>query len=313
MKVIIDTDPGNDDAIAILLALGSPEIELLGLSVVAGNVPLAITSRNARMICEMASPGTIPVYEGEEGPLKNPPVMAEDVHGQTGLDGVEIFEPKQPAETMHAVDWIIETVLANEGDVSICAMGPLTNIARAIEREPCFPSMIKELVIMGGSHFQGGNITPMAEFNFYVDPHAADIVLRSGASITLAPLDVTLQARMEVEWIHRFVGLGKIGEFVHNLLMPSLRFSQSRYVGNYAPLHDPFTVAYLIEPTLFNTRHVSVSIETESSICMGASAIDWWNVTEDELNCHVLSEVESDGYFELIYERIKRLEENRTG
>ena len=312
MKVIIDTDPGNDDAIAILLALGSPEIELLGLSVVAGNVPLAITSRNARMICEMASSAAIPVYDGEEGPLKNPPVTAEDVHGRSGLEGVKIVEPKRPAETMHGVDWIIESVLSNQGDVSICALGPLTNIARAIEREPRLPGMIKELVIMGGSHFQGGNITPMAEFNFYVDPHAADIVFRSGVPITLAPLDITLQALMEEDWIQRFSGLGDIGNFVTQLLMPSLRFSQRRYEGKHAPLHDPFTVAYLVKPALFKTRHVSVRIETESSICMGASAIDWWNVTQDEPNCHVLSEVDSEGYFELIYERIRVLEESRS-
>lgn len=312
MKVIIDTDPGNDDAIAILLALGSPEIELLGLSVVAGNVPLAITSRNARMICEMASPDIIPVYDGEEGPLKNPPVTAEDVHGQSGLEGVEIVEPKQPAETKHAVDWIIETVLANKGEISICALGPLTNIARAFQKEPRLPKLIKQLVIMGGSHFQGGNITPMAEFNFYVDPHAADIVFRSGVSITLAPLDTTLEARMNETWINRFGVLGEIGQFAKNILIPSLRFSQRRYEGLYAPLHDPFTVAFLVDPTLFKTRHVSVSIEKESSICMGASVIDWWDVTEDPPNCHVMSEVDSEGYFELIYERIKRLEENRN-
>lgn len=311
MKVIIDTDPGNDDAIAILLAIGSPEIDLLGLTAVAGNVPLSITSRNARMVCEIASQEYIPVYNGEEKPLKNPQVTAEDVHGRSGLEGVEIFEPKRPAESKHGVDWIIESVLSNEGEVSICALGPLTNIARAFVREPRLPKMIKDLVIMGGAHFQGGNITPMAEFNFFVDPHAADIVFRSGAPITLAPLDITLQARMEEKWIHRFADLGEIGQFACNILKPSYMFSHARYEGKYAPLHDPFTVAYLIDPTLFNSRQVNVSIETESPLCTGASAIDWWGVTGNEPNCNVLSEVDSKGYFELIYQRVKKLADNR--
>ena len=308
MKVIIDTDPGNDDAIAILLAIASPEIELLGIAAVAGNVPVAITSRNARMICEMASRDYIPVYNGEDKPLKKQQVTGEDAHGRSGLEGVEIVEPKFPPEPKHAVDWIIESVLSNEGEVSICAMGPLTNIARAFEREPRLPKLIKELVIMGGSKFQGGNITPMAEFNFYVDPHAVDIVFRSGANITLAPLDVTFQARMEEDWINRFSNTGVVGKFARNILMPSYRFNSERYGGEFAPLHDPFTVAYLVGPSLFKKRRVSVSIETESPLCMGASSIDWWSVTGDESNCNVLSEVDSNGYFELIYQRVKRLE-----
>lgn len=312
MKVIIDTDPGNDDAIAILLALGSPEIEVLGLTAVAGNVPIAVTSRNARMICEMASPEYIPVFDGEEKPLKKAPVTAEDVHGRTGLEGVEIVEPQRHAEEQSGVDWIIETVLANEGEISICALGPLTNIARAFQKEPRLPKLIKQLVIMGGSHFQGGNITPMAEFNFFVDPHAADIVFRSGVPITLAPLDITLAARMDETWINRFVDLGEIGQFSKNILIPSLRFSQRKYEDQYAPLHDPFTVAFLVDPTLFKTRSVSVRIETESSICMGASVIDWWDVTDDPPNCHVMSEVDSDGYFELIYQRIKGLADKQV-
>ena len=309
MKVIIDTDPGNDDAIAILVAIESPEIDLLGISAVAGNVPVAITSRNARMVCEMAGRGYIPVYNGEEKPLKNQQVTGEDAHGRSGLEGVEIVEPKFPAESKHSVDWIIESVLSNEGEVSICAMGPLTNIARAFEREPRLPGLVKELVIMGGSQFQGGNITPMAEFNFYVDPHAADIVFRSGANITLAPLDVTFQARMEEDWINGFSSLGEIGQFARNILMPSYRFNGGRYGGRYVPLHDPFTVAYLIDPSLFEKRNVSVEIETNSPLCMGASAIDWWGVTNGVPNCNVLSKVDSNGYFELIRERIKSLGE----
>jgi purine nucleosidase len=308
MKVIIDTDPGNDDAIGILLAIASPEIELLGIAAVAGNVPVETTSRNARMVCEIAGEEHIPVYNGEERPLKNPHVTGEDAHGRTGLEGVEIFEPKIPAESKHAVDWIVDTVLSNESKVSICAMGPLTNMARAFEREPRLPQAIRELVVMGGSKFQGGNVTPMAEFNFFVDPHAADMVFRSGVPITLAPLDVTFQARMEEEWIDRIGDLGRIGQFARNILRPSYRFNHSRYGGKYVPLHDPFTVAYLVDPSLFKKRKVHVAIETESPLCMGASSIDWWNVTGNEPNCDVLSEVDANGYFELIYQRLKSLE-----
>ncbi len=309
MKVIIDTDPGNDDAIALLLAIASPEIDLLGVSAVAGNVPVEITSRNARMICEMASERYVPVYNGQERPLKNPQVTGEDAHGRSGLEGVEIFEPSRPAEQQPAVDWIIETVRANVGEVSICAMGPLTNIARAFEVDPDLPGLIKQLVVMGGSKFQGGNVTPMAEFNFYVDPHAADIVFRSGASITLASLDVTFQARMELEWIDSFARLGKIGQFASNILAPSYRFNHGRYGGRYVPLHDPFTIAYLIKPTLFKEKEVNVKIETDSPLCMGASVIDWWGVAGEKPNCAALSEVDSGGYFGLIYERIKCLTE----
>lgn len=313
MKVIIDTDPGNDDAIGIMLGIASPEIDLMGLSVVAGNVPVSTTSRNARMICELASPAErIPVFNGEEEPLKNALVTAEDVHGRAGLEGVEIVEPQYAAESEAAVDWLIESVLLHEGEISICAMGPLTNIARAIEREPRFPNAVKELIVMGGSKFQGGNITPMAEFNFYADPHAADIVFRSGARIVLATLDATFQAVMDSDWINRFDALGEIGRFARDLMMASFRFNYARYGGKYAPLHDPFTVAYLVDRSLFKTKPVWVGIETDSPLCLGASSIDWWKVTDHAPNCDAISEVDARGYFELIHERIRSLAEDHS-
>lgn len=313
MKAIIDTDPGNDDAIGLMLAIASPEIDLLGVSTVAGNVPVETTSRNARMICELATSKPIPVFNGEAEPLRNPLVTAEEVHGRTGLEGIEIVEPRYPAQDRHAVDWIIETVLSNRGEVSICVMGPMTNIARAIEREPGLPKALERIVVMGGSKFQGGNVTPMAEYNFYADPHAADIVFRSGSPIVLASLDATFQARMDKDWIDRFSDLGALGQAASKLMNVSYRFNHARYGGKFVPLHDPFTVAYLIRPKFFETKPVWVEIETESPLCRGASSIDWWQVTDKEPNCHAIFKVDADGYFDLIYSRIRRLAEGRGG
>lgn len=311
MKVIIDTDPGNDDAIAILLAIASPEIEILGLTVVAGNVSLSNTSRNARMICELGSEELIPVYEGAAHPLSKPPVTAEEVHGVSGLEGADIFEPKAHAETQHAVDWMIETVHSNPGEMILCALGPLTNIAHAILKEPEFSQQVRELVIMGGSRAAGGNVTPTAEFNFYADPHAADIVLKSGIPITLAPLDVTHKASMTKAWIEGFADQGPVGTFAHQILIPSYQFNLRRNGGLFFPLHDPCVIAYLIQPSLFQSKMVNVEIENESDLTQGATSIDWWFVTDKSPNCRVLYDIDADRFFDLIYDRLINLPRNR--
>ena len=178
-KIIIDTDPGQDDAVAILLALASPELEVLGITAVAGNVPLALTEKNARKICELAGRPEAKVFAGAIRPMVRQLVTAENVHGKTGLDGPELPEPKMPLQSQHAVDFIVETLMREEsGAVTLCALGPLTNIALALVREPQIVPRIKEIVLMGGGFFEGGNVTPAAEFNIYVDPHAADVVLQ---------------------------------------------------------------------------------------------------------------------------------------
>ncbi len=194
-KIIIDTDPGQDDALAILLAFGSPELEVLGITAVAGNVPLKLTQLNARKICELADRAQTKVYAGAIRPLVRQLVTAEEVHGKTGLNGPDLPEPKMQLQKGHAVDFIIDTLMREEkGTVTLCALGPLTNVALALIREPKIAPRIKELVLMGGGFFEGGNVTPTAEFNIYVDPQAADVVLKAGIPTVIMPLDVTHKA-----------------------------------------------------------------------------------------------------------------------
>ncbi|MFI4994496.1 MAG: nucleoside hydrolase, partial [Hyphomicrobiales bacterium] len=192
-KIIIDTDPGQDDGVAILLALASPqEIELLGVVAVAGNVPLSRTSLNALKVLELAGRGDIPVYAGCSRPLARDLVTAEHVHGPTGLDGPSIPEPKAALQEQHGVDYLIETFLkAEPRSVTLCMLGPMTNMAMALIKAPEIAQRVRQIVAMGGAYFEVGNITPAAEFNIFVDPEAADVVLRSGIPIVMAPLDLT--------------------------------------------------------------------------------------------------------------------------
>ncbi|HEY9548450.1 MAG TPA: nucleoside hydrolase, partial [Kiloniellaceae bacterium] len=200
--IIIDTDPGQDDAIAILLALASPELTVLGITAVAGNVPLALTEKNARKVCELAGRPEVKVFAGCARPLVRPPVTAEQVHGKTGLDGPDLPEPAMPLQPQHAVDWLVDTLrAAPAGSITLCALGPLTNLAAAIVKAPDIVARIGEIVLMGGGFFEGGNTTPAAEFNIYVDPHAAQVVFASGAKLTMHPLDVTHKALMTRAWI----------------------------------------------------------------------------------------------------------------
>src|SRR6056297_982573 len=202
-KIIIDTDPGQDDAVAILLALASPEeVELLGITAVAGNVPLALTQRNARIVCELAGRPDVAVFAGCDRPMTRKLVTAEHVHGKTGLDGPQLSDPVMPLQEAHGVDFIIETLRREPPDsVTLCPLGPLTNIATAFTRAPDIVGRVREIVLMGGAYFEVGNITPAAEFNIYVDPEAADIVFRSGIDITVMPLDVTHKALTSAEWV----------------------------------------------------------------------------------------------------------------
>jgi purine nucleosidase len=307
--IIIDTDPGQDDAIAILLALASPELELLGITTVAGNVPLALTSRNARIVLELANRRDIPVYAGADRPLLRPLVTAEFVHGKTGLDGADLPEPTLALAEGHAVDFIIKTLMAREpGTVSLCPLGPLTNIALALAREPQIAARIKQIVLMGGGGFEGGNITPAAEFNFYVDPHAAARVFESGVPITMAPLDVTHQALTTRKRVAAIRALGTpVGEAVAQWMEFFERFDEQKYGQEGGPLHDPCVIAWLLRPDLFSGRRCHVAIETHSELTMGMSVIDWWGATGKPANALVLSGLDAEGFYGLIAERLGRL------
>lgn len=308
-KIIIDTDPGQDDAVAILLALASPELEVLGITAVAGNVPLALTEKNARKICELAGKPEMKVYSGAIRPMVGQLVTAENVHGKTGLDGPTLPEPKMPLQKQHAVDFIVETLLREKpGSVTLCALGPLTNIALALVREPKIAPRIREIVLMGGGFFEGGNVTPTAEFNIYVDPHAADVVLKSGIPIVMVPLDCTHKALTSAKRVAAFRGLGtKPGVAVAQMLEFFERFDENKYGTDGGPLHDPCVIAYLLKPELFSGRHINVTVEIVSELTMGMTVADWWGVTGREKNVTYLLDVDHEGFFALLTERIGRL------
>jgi purine nucleosidase len=309
-KVIIDTDPGQDDAAAIMLALGSPdEIEVLGITTVAGNVPVALTSKNARITCDFANRKDIKVFAGCEKPIKRQLVTAEHVHGATGLDGPELFEPETPLQPQHAVDFIIDT-LRNEpaGTVTLCPLGALTNIATALSRAPDIASRVQEIVLMGGAYFEVGNITPAAEFNIYVDPEAAEIVFKSGIPIVMIPLDLTHKVLTLKARVNRIRALGTPAAVaLADMLDFFERFDIVKYGSDGGPLHDPNVIAYLVKPSLYDGRMCNVEIETGSELTLGMTVVDWWQVTQRKHNALVLKDVDADGFFDLLTERVARL------
>ncbi|WP_299774601.1 nucleoside hydrolase [uncultured Tateyamaria sp.] len=309
-KIIIDTDPGQDDAVAILLALASPEdVDVLGITAVAGNVPLELTAKNARIICELAGKTEVPVFAGCDRPLGRDLVTAEHVHGKTGLDGPSLSDPQMPLQEQHAVDFIIETVRAHDtGTITLCPLGPLTNVATAFQRAPDIVEKVQQIVLMGGAYFEVGNITPTAEFNIYVDPEAADIVFKSGVDIVVMPLDVTHKALVTKPRNDAFRALGTpVGVAVAEMTDFFERFDKEKYGSAGAPLHDPCVTAYLIRPDLFTGRHVNVEVETSSDLTMGMTVADWWRVTGRPANAMFMGDIDADGFFGLLTERLARL------
>lgn len=308
-KIIIDTDPGQDDALAILLALASPEIEVLGITAAAGNVPLTLTEKNVRKICELAGRPDMAVYAGCSQPMAGTLLTAEYVHGASGLDGAELPEPVMPLQKKHGVDFIIET-LRNEpaGTVTVCTLGPLTNLGKALTRAPDIASRLRRVVLMGGGLFEGGNVTPAAEFNIYVDPQAATIVFGCGAPIVMMPLDVThkvLTTRARIAAI-RAIG-SPLAHVVAGWLEYFERFDEAKYGTDGGPLHDPNVIAYLLKPELYGGRHCNVEIEMESELTKGMTVADWWGVSGRPKNAYFVRDVDADGFFALLTERLARL------
>lgn len=309
-KIIIDTDPGQDDALAILLALASPEeIDLLGIVAVAGNVPLPLTSRNIRVICELAGRRDVPCLAGSDAPLERPLVTAEHVHGKTGLDGAALPEPTLTLDPRHGVDFIIDTLRREApGTVTLCPLGPLTNIAAAFRRAPDIVGRVQEIVLMGGAYFEVGNITPAAEFNIFVDPEAAQTVLQSGVRITMIPLDLTHKALTNRARIDAFRALRTpVGDAVAGWLDFFERFDVQKYGAEGGPLHDPCVIAWLLEPHLFAGRFINVEVETQSALTLGMTVADWWGVTDRPRNVMFLKDIHTEGFFRLLTDRIARL------
>lgn len=307
-KIIIDCDPGQDDAIALLLAFASPEeVDVLGITTVGGNVPLDLTQRNARMMCDIAK-SDVPVFAGCDKPMTRPLRTAEYIHGETGINGIDIFDPETPLQRQHGVDYIIETLLgADDGEITLVPTGPLTNIGTAIDKEPAILAKIEQIVVMGGAMREGGNRTPSAEFNILVDPEAADIVFGCGRPITQMGLDVTHQVLSTEDRVRRIEALGNpVAEAAAGMINFFERYDMEKYTAKGAPLHDPCTVAWLIRPELFRGKVCNVAIETQSELTLGHTAVDFWHVTDRPRNVNWIYSVDADGFYDLLTERLAR-------
>ncbi|HEU4320462.1 MAG TPA: nucleoside hydrolase [Acidimicrobiia bacterium] len=307
--IIIDTDPGQDDAVAILAALASPEeLDVLAITSVAGNVPLDLTVTNCLALVELANRSDVPVYRGSVRPMVKDLVTAEYVHGPTGLDGADLPPPSLVEGEGHAVDRIVEILRSSPGPVTICTLGPLTNVALALVKDPSIVESIEQIVTMGGGFFEGGNTTPAAEFNIYVDPHAAHVVFTSGIPIVLMPLDVTHKALTTPDRLAMFQSLGTpAGDCVAGMLGFYDRWDKDKYDIPGGPLHDPTVIAYLLQPDLFSGRSVAVEIDIAPGPTLGMTVVDWWGVTHQEPNAVVMNEIDSDGFYSLLVDRIGRL------
>ena len=309
-RIIIDTDPGLDDAVAILLALAAAEkLDVRGIVAVAGNLPLAQTERNARRVCELAGRAEIPVYAGCARPMLRPLATAEHIHGETARDRLLLPEPTMALQTLNGVDFLIETLrIAETGTITVCALGPLTNIAMALIKAPEVAVKIGELVIMGGACFELGNVTPAAEFNIHVDPHAAAIVLDSGMPITMMPLDVTHQLLTTAPRLAALRALdNRCGRAVAALLASFERRRRPKFGTRAMALHDPSVIAYLLNPTIFQGREVNVAVETQSPLAIGMTIVDWWGVTGRKPNLRLMNTVDVDGFYDLLNERLAQL------
>ncbi len=304
--IIIDTDPGQDDAVAIMLALASDELEILGITCVAGNVPLELTATNARKICEISGRPDMRVFAGAAAPLERELVTAEHVHGATGLDGPDLPAPTMPLQEQHAVDFIVETARARK--ITLCPIGPLTNIALALKADPSIVQNIDEIVLMGGGFFEGGNITAAGEFNIYVDPEAAAIVFASGIPITAMPLDVTHTVLTTPARLDAIRAIGTPAAIaMADLLKFYERFDVEKYGELGGPLHDPNVIAYLINPTLYSGRHINVEIETGSTLTRGMTVADWWGTSDRAPNVTWIRKADDEGFYKILIERIARL------
>lgn len=293
----------------MLAALASPdELAVLAITAVAGNVPLDLTVNNALALVELAGRTEVPVYRGSIRPMVNALVTAEYVHGPTGLDGADLPPPTIDPGPGHAVDHIVDLLMSREEPTTLCTLGPLTNIGMALVKEPRIADKVDQLVMMGGGFFEGGNTTPAAEFNIYVDPHAAHVVFTSGIPIVMMPLDVTHQALSTPERLQRFRDLGTpAGDAVTGMLGFYDRHDKDKYGIEGGPLHDPTVIAYLLAPELFGGKEVSVEVETAPGPTQGMTLVDWWGVTGKEPNALVMNQIDADGFYDLLVDRIGRL------
>ena len=312
-KIILDCDPGHDDAVAILLALAAPQqIEVLGLTIVGGNVPLSRTVENALRVLLLADREDIPVHGGCPRPLLREMVTAEHVHGESGLDtasGQLLAMPKTPPAEQHAVNYLIDSIRASaDKTLTLVATGPLTNVAAAVAMAPDIVDRLQQLVIMGGAYHEPGNITPAAEFNVYVDPHAARSVFDSGLNPVVFGLDITHKMLITPPRLAAISEQGgRVGSTVADLLEFFNRYDISKHGWDGAPLHDPCTIAYLIEPSIFTARDMGVEVDIVDGPNLGRTVADWYGVTDASANATVITDGDCERFFDLIVKHLAML------
>ncbi|MBC3438164.1 nucleoside hydrolase [Pseudomonas sp. BW16M2] len=308
--LIIDTDPGADDVVALLLAMASPEeLKIRAITTVAGNVRLEKTSRNARLAREWAGREEIPVYAGAGRPMVRTPIYAANVHGEEGLTGVKVHEPKKPLANGNAVQYLIDTLSAAEPhSITVAMLGPQTNLALALIQKPEIVNGIKEVVVMGGAHFNGGNITPAAEFNLFADPHAAEVVLASGVKLTYLPLDVTHKVLTSDARLKQLAAVNNnASKLVVDILNAYIKFDMDNYGMPGGPVHDASVIAYLLKPELFKGRQVHMVVDSREGPTFGQTIADWYGVLKQPANVMWIEEGDAQGFFDLLSARLARL------
>ncbi|MGJ7515232.1 nucleoside hydrolase [Pseudomonas baetica] len=310
IDLIIDTDPGADDVVALLFALASPqELNIRALTTVAGNVRLDKTSRNARLAREWAGREEVPVYAGAKKPLMRKPIYAENIHGMEGLSGVTVYEPGKGLAEGNAVDYLVDTLMTAEAhSITLAMLGPQTNLALALIQEPGIVQGIKEVVVMGGAHFNGGNITPVAEFNLFADPQAAEVVLESGVALTYLPLDVTHKILTSDARVQRIAALNntaskRVIEILNDYIKPDME----QYGIPGGPVHDAAVIAYLLKPQLFSGRAVNMLIDSREGPTFGQTIVDWYDCLKSPKNVLWVESADAEGFFDLLTERLARL------
>jgi purine nucleosidase/pyrimidine-specific ribonucleoside hydrolase len=304
--VILDCDPGHDDAIALLLALASPEVQLVGVTTVSGNQTLEKTTANAIRVLDHVGRGEVAVAAGATRPLVRERRTAGHVHGESGLDGPRLPPPSRAPESSHAIDWIATAVAASAERVTLVATGPLTNIALFLARYPELESRVERVVVMGGAIGEG-NVTPAAEFNIWVDPEAAHRVFQSGVDLTMVGLDVTHQALMTPAHAEHLAAAGSAGKLVAELYTFYAGFHRRHYGWEGAPVHDAVAIAHVIDKTLLTTRHCGVLIDTGPELSRGRTHVDLRRSMGWEQNCHVAVGIDPARFFELLITRIGAL------
>ena len=311
IDLIIDTDPGADDVVALLFAMASPqELNIRALTTVAGNVRLDKTSRNARLAREWAGREEIPVYAGAPQPLLRTPIYAENIHGKEGISGVTVHEPKKGLADGNAVDYLISTLsTAKPHSITIAMLGPQTNLALALTQAPEITQGIKEVVVMGGAHFNGGNITPVAEFNLFADPLAAEIVLKSGVKLTYLPLDVTHKILTSEARLKKIADLNNnASKVVGDILNEYVKGDMEHYGMTGGPVHDATVIGYLLKPELFTGRQANMVIDSRDGPTFGQTIVDWYDGLKHDKNVFWVENGDAQGFFDLLTERLARLE-----